>query len=680
MIRGIFETIWRLAAQATFMMACVLLVRPLLKKMPRNLTCLLWAALAIRLLLPWSVPVALPEGAAAIGQIQAGPVWETGEETVGAAGQPGHGQGSAVSVQPAEGQRSAEESMPSGAEAVGGMGAAPDAVLSLYRNTAGWRAAFFRVCPFLWAVGAAAVCVYWIAMDFRLKKRVREAVLVKKIRKRVRVMECDRIETAFAAGIFRPAIYLPDSLKNPDRRYVLLHEETHLRRKDHIWKWLACLLLCIYWFHPLLWICVPAFSRDVEEACDEAVLKRLGKGGRLPYARAIFHEADAEKMRWAAAPGFSEGNMKKRVKHVLEYRKKATAGVILAAVVILGACGPFFMEKKEAADGTAGIESMERDEEWTGADPEQNGEAAGVSEEQGDAAESQSGRDEYGYSADYVEKNTWTVQPVTQEELTDPVMAADEYWVMLRRNEGVADNVRLSYGNPVPDARLSDRYGVRVNPFTQEKRLHSGVDFAAEEGTPVLAAAPGIVVESGFETACGYYVILRHANGDLTYYAHCSEILAEETEAVKAGEQIAKVGSTGMSTGPHLHFALSRDGVFIDPFAEPGVSVEEEEPAAYRESLTEAELAETEKIALDYCNQMNWGSVLSIEAVADDCELYDNEGVEAEYEPGNIIIYAVATKEDEAAGNPKRTVSVAREHVKLSWKVINGGFSAYREE
>lgn len=614
MLQEIFGTVWELAVRGTFMMLCVLLARLLLKKMPRNLTCLLWALLAFRLLLPFSIPIVQPGSDRTVNDAASGVETQAyGSAVIGA---------EIVESAANHIQQGADGSLQLQADSMGKTRAAQTVIRSLWQNTMEWRTAFMRMCPFLWAGGAAAVCIHWIAMDLRLKRRVREAVLVKQLHKKVRVKECDRIETAFVLGIFRPTIYLPDSLENPDRRYVLLHEKAHLYRKDPVWKWIACLLLCIYWFHPLMWICASAFSQDVEEACDEAVLKKLGVKGKAPYARAIFHEADAVSAGWAGTPGFGEGNMKKRVKHVLDYRKNTAAGVILAAVVILGACSPFFMEKKEGentkasdtAAETAAEDGVQRAKQLSS---EQSDEGAGPEETAESGAKLQNREEEKGYDAEYVAQNAWTVKPVSEEEMTDPQMAADGYFVMLRRNEGSTENVQLSYGAPVQNARISDTYCVRVHPVTQEERLHSGVDFAADEGSPVLAAAQGIVVETGFESYCGNYVIVRHENGDLTYYAHCAEILAEETIAVAAGEQIAKVGSTGMSTGSHLHFALSRDGEYIDPFAEPGGFLEKQAEIAYHGQLKETQLTETEKITLEYCNQMGRESVLSIEVAQD---------------------------------------------------------------
>ena len=124
------------------------------------------------------------------------------------------------------------------------------------------------------------------------------------------------------------------------------------------------------------------------------------------------------------------------------------------------------------------------------------------------------------------------------------------------------------YADPCPDAeRISDTFGSRVNPATGAVRVHEGVDYAAPEGTDILAAADGVVHETGFDKEKGNYVVLYHSeNGDYTHYEHCAGILVKEGAQVRAGSRIATVGSTGRSTGDHLHFAVERDGKFVEPY------------------------------------------------------------------------------------------------------------------
>lgn len=131
--------------------------------------------------------------------------------------------------------------------------------------------------------------------------------------------------------------------------------------------------------------------------------------------------------------------------------------------------------------------------------------------------------------------------------------------------DGAAVDVEILYDVPCAYSRISDSFGSRANPVTGDAVVHEGIDYAAEEGTAVTAAADGVVYEKGNSDEHGIYVVLLHANGDMTYYCHCREVVVSDGAQVKRGEEIAAVGNTGRSTGAHLHFALSRNGRFVDP-------------------------------------------------------------------------------------------------------------------
>ena len=111
---------------------------------------------------------------------------------------------------------------------------------------------------------------------------------------------------------------------------------------------------------------------------------------------------------------------------------------------------------------------------------------------------------------------------------------------------------------------VTSGYGQREHPITGNDDFHTGVDIAAAQGTPVVAAVPGVVEEVGSNSIYGNYILLHHG-GFKTRYCHCSSITAEEGERVSSGEEIALVGSTGMSTGPHLHFELWIGDSTVDP-------------------------------------------------------------------------------------------------------------------
>lgn len=140
--------------------------------------------------------------------------------------------------------------------------------------------------------------------------------------------------------------------------------------------------------------------------------------------------------------------------------------------------------------------------------------------------------------------------------------------------DGIVDKVEIIYDEPCNYSRISDTYGGRVHPVTQEVIMHEGIDYAAENGTDIVAAADGVVYETGYSATYGNYVVLLHINGDMTYYCQCEKVIVEKGAQVKRGEKIATVGSTGRSAGPHLHFALSRSGAFVDPAEHMRVVVE----------------------------------------------------------------------------------------------------------
>lgn len=118
---------------------------------------------------------------------------------------------------------------------------------------------------------------------------------------------------------------------------------------------------------------------------------------------------------------------------------------------------------------------------------------------------------------------------------------------------------------PVRGAPVISSFGNRIDPFTRTRAFHSGIDYPAPKGTPIYASAGGRVIYSGYRAQYGNTVEIDHGGGLVTRYAHASALLVKVGQVVMPGEQIAKVGSTGRSTGPHLHFEILRDGRFVDP-------------------------------------------------------------------------------------------------------------------
>lgn len=128
---------------------------------------------------------------------------------------------------------------------------------------------------------------------------------------------------------------------------------------------------------------------------------------------------------------------------------------------------------------------------------------------------------------------------------------------------------------PVSAGVLGSAFGWRIDPITGGSALHTGLDFQAESGSPILAAAGGVVVTQEYHSAYGNMVEVDHGNELITRYAHASKVFVKKGDLIKRGQKIAEVGTTGRSTGPHLHFEVWVEGVPQDPqkFLNAGSSV-----------------------------------------------------------------------------------------------------------
>ena len=184
------------------------------------------------------------------------------------------------------------------------------------------------VASCLWSLGIYILLIYTAVSYLRLRRRVSTAVHL-----RDNIYQTEQIPSPFVLGILRPRIYLPFALSEEDLPHVIAHEQTHIHRRDHWWKPLGFLLLTIHWFNPLMWLAYILLCRDIELACDEKVIKALGRDQRADYSQALLKCSVSRKMITACPLAFGEVGVKQRVKNVLNYKKPAF-WVILVSVII----------------------------------------------------------------------------------------------------------------------------------------------------------------------------------------------------------------------------------------------------------------------------------------------------------------------------------------------------------
>lgn len=120
-------------------------------------------------------------------------------------------------------------------------------------------------------------------------------------------------------------------------------------------------------------------------------------------------------------------------------------------------------------------------------------------------------------------------------------------------------------GSPLRHAAISSRFGSRWHPLLGGARFHAGLDMAAPTGSPVYATSPGAVLTAGWCGGYGLCVTVDHGKGYVTLYGHLSAVMVQENQVIPAGQAIGRVGSTGRSTGPHLHYEIRKDGQPLDP-------------------------------------------------------------------------------------------------------------------
>jgi murein DD-endopeptidase MepM/ murein hydrolase activator NlpD len=112
---------------------------------------------------------------------------------------------------------------------------------------------------------------------------------------------------------------------------------------------------------------------------------------------------------------------------------------------------------------------------------------------------------------------------------------------------------------------ISSDFGYRISPFTGRREFHNGLDIATREGTPIIAPADGVVTFAANKWLIGNMITIDHGHGMVTQYGHLKEFVAKKGDHVKRGQVIAKVGNTGRSTGPHVHYMVRLNGVPVNP-------------------------------------------------------------------------------------------------------------------
>ncbi|MGN0334929.1 MAG: M56 family metallopeptidase [Lachnospiraceae bacterium] len=302
---AIFLKILNMSLNAGYVILFVCFCRLLMKRMPKKYICVLWAVVLFRLLCPWSIESEfslLPSGEPISQHIAVLPSSriESGIEVIDRTQNP-----------------VLESSFKTISEA---------SVNPMQRVTV--------MATIFWCIGIAVMTCYTIRILGRFCRQVREAVPEKGQEGWERIYRCS-VMTPLVTGVIRPRFYLPFTLKEPELTHVLTHERIHIRRKDHWFKLLFYGALIIHWYNPLVWAAYRLLERDMEMACDEAVLEKLGMEQKKEYCESLLNLA-TEKSYLAGNPvAFGESDIKMRIKNLLNFKKPYFWTALVAAAVAL---------------------------------------------------------------------------------------------------------------------------------------------------------------------------------------------------------------------------------------------------------------------------------------------------------------------------------------------------------
>ncbi|MGI5977600.1 MAG: M56 family metallopeptidase [Candidatus Limivicinus sp.] len=223
------------------------------------------------------------------------------------------------------------------------------AILVRISETAEGNVTLSESLAYIWLAGLAVLLVYAVFSYLRLRKKTAVSVRTKD-----NIYICDHIDSAFILGIIRPKIFIPSATGSVHMKYIIAHEQMHLKWLDQIWKALGYVILMLHWFNPLVWVAYSLFCRDLELCCDERVIKDMELSEKKEYSRALLISSLPHRGIPGCPLAFAELGVKERIKAVLNYRKPGFWIILVSVLACVIAAVLFVTEPKqdEAVIGT----------------------------------------------------------------------------------------------------------------------------------------------------------------------------------------------------------------------------------------------------------------------------------------------------------------------------------------
>ncbi len=306
---SVFLTILNMSITGAFVIAAISIARLPLKKAPKLISYSLWGVVGFRLVLPFSF-----DSIFSLIPFNDRPI-------------------------PMDIGMQAKQRIESGAQGIDNIisGSLTNATANTSINP---LQVWTSIVSYLWIVGFLVMVIYGVISYVTLIRKMKNATLI-----RANIYKATNIRSPFVLGFIAPKIYLPVSLSDSELGYIILHEQTHIKRNDHIVKLAAYLVLCLHWFNPLVWLAFTLMGVDMELSVDERVLKDMDIKTRKDYSRSLVSLAVQRRIIGGSPLAFSEGEIKVRIKNILNYKKPSRV-IITVAIALVAVLGMGFMADK----------------------------------------------------------------------------------------------------------------------------------------------------------------------------------------------------------------------------------------------------------------------------------------------------------------------------------------------
>lgn len=355
----------------------------------------------------------------------------------------------------------------------------------------------------------------------------------------------ENISTPMTIGLFHKKIIISkENLDEKQYEIIFRHELFHIKNKDIEYKFILLVLNCIYWFNPIIYIFKNQIDELLELKCDENVLQNKNKEFRVEYAKTLLNQIELNRNnQYKFSMNFANRrkNIMNRFSNIVNESKKQSVAVIAtvtAVLLIVSALIIFLIPNINFATINENFTEEKNNEEYVLVKQEENESENTVSK-----------------------NNTTTDENVKLTPNTDieNSKSAEEL-----KNEDVklvslSNDLGITLVEPLKEYTISKKFGPSV------AGTHTGIDLKAEKGDEIYSIADGTVIYAGFKGSYGNTVIIDHGNNVESYYAHCSSLYVSDGQQVTQGQVIATVGSTGQSTGPHLHLEIRVNKDAQDP-------------------------------------------------------------------------------------------------------------------